>query len=309
MDFYLYTVELPFSKINLNYRELSSKEQLILSKANTIHSIGDDECFLEYSLIFRNIISNCVKNKEDFLNLNLIDYLLFITKLRIVSIGNELKIQFKEEEDKKISVSLDLNIFMRNLYNAASEAFTEKVLTYDEFKINLDWPNITSEQYLINNSDNIKHTVKEYIKSIEIGDNIIEYKKFNQLEKEKIFQALPISLTSKIEKNVSDALNHLFEQNLFQIEKMSYYKCNFYDKKTQELLRLFFEEDLKNIYKEYYILASRNINPHYIDSLSIAERSVFCSLVEEERKTIEEGIGSSNSSGTSLESLINEFGG
>lgn len=91
---------------------------------------------------------------------------------------------------------------------------------------------------------------------------------------------------------------------------MSYYKFNFYDKKTQELIRLFFEEDLKNIYKEYYVLASRNINPNYVDSLSIAERNVFCSLITEERKTVEDTIQSSdNPNDTSLEALINEFGG
>ena len=93
---------------------------------------------------------------------------------------------------------------------------------------------------------------------------------------------------------------------------MDYLKFSLYNKSHQHIIRLLFSESLRNIYQEYYILASKNINPSYVDNLTISERKVYSSFVEEELKAKNEARSSSNSNSNKnsvdLASLMSEFG-
>jgi hypothetical protein len=42
MDYFLYSVDMPFSGVKLNYREINSKEQLILAKSNVLLPSGEE---------------------------------------------------------------------------------------------------------------------------------------------------------------------------------------------------------------------------------------------------------------------------
>jgi hypothetical protein len=73
---------------------------------------------------------------------------------------------------------------------------------------------------------------------------------------------------------------------------------------------LFFSGELKTIYQEYYSLASKNINPFYVDNMSISDRKVFCSFVDEEAKAKAESHNSNSGSSENsmeLQDLIDEF--
>jgi hypothetical protein len=318
MDYYLYTVELPFSKVVLHYRELNSREQLILGKANTLLAIEDDETFLEYSSFFKKIISDCVRNKEDFFKLNLIDYMLFLTKLRIVSIGNQLDLCFESEEKEEIKqkITIDLNIFMKNLYEHSSSCFEQKEISFQDFYVELDWPNIKNEETLLDFkgnsvSNHVILTIPEYVKKIKIKDKKIILDEMSFDQKNQIFERLPITIRTKIQNIVLDSIKKLSEKNFFAISKMDYLKYSFYSKSLQEIIRLFFAYDLQAIYKEYYILASKNINPQYIDNLSVSERNVFCNLAQEELKNRDDASNNSqrDPNSQSLQNLMDEFGG
>ena len=103
-------------------------------------------------------------------------------------------------------------------------------------------------------------------------------------------------------------INHLSNKNLFGIKWMDGFSFNFYNSSYDRFMRYMFSGNLRNIYQEYYILASRNINPLYVDTLSIADRTVYCSFVEEEMKAREENNNNDDSGNiTDLQKLINEF--
>ena len=76
MEYFLYSVEMPFSNVELFYRDINSKEQLILAKTNLLFPIEEDNS-KEYSRIVKKIVFNCVENKEDIYKLNIIDYFLY----------------------------------------------------------------------------------------------------------------------------------------------------------------------------------------------------------------------------------------
>jgi len=317
MDYFLYSVDMPFSGVKLNYREINSKEQLILAKSNVLLPSGE-EFDSEYSSILKKIVSNCVENKEDFYKLNLIDYILFVTKLRIISLGSELVLSFENKEGaegSKINVNLELNVFMKLLYDAAVDALKDNVLEFNGIKVTLGWPNINSEYSFFEKKDisNLEHILSslcEYVKTITINDSkVIDLDAFNRKERVEIYEKLPISLRTQIQIKVLNCIKDLSEKNLFNIAKMDYFTISFYNNNYLNLVRLFFSGDLKNIYQEYYVLASRNINPNFVNGLSISDRRVFCSFIEEEVKNQKEASTSIpiNKNTTSLQDLMDEF--
>jgi hypothetical protein len=316
MDF-LYTVDLPFSGITLIFRELNSKEQLALAKINIILPANDDN-ILDYSSVLRRIILGCVENKKDFSKINLLDYILFITKLRIISIGDELELYIKKTDSEESSkITINLNLFMKNLYEVGTEILRNNTLLYKDIEVVLDFPSIESEKILIDrsNMNHIEHiliTIPEYIKFIKIKDNYIDIKNFASKEKMEIYEKLPVSLRTEIQMKVLNFINKLAEKDILGLPNIDIIKFNFYNNSHQQLARFFFSNDLRSIYRDYYILASKKIDPSFINGLSISERRVFMSFVEEEIKAREENTSSSipiSKNSTSLEDLMDEFGG
>jgi len=319
MEYYIYSVELPFSGVELFYRELNTKEQLILAKSNTFLPSGE-EFDSDYARVLQNVISNCVENKEDFYRLNIIDYILFLTKLRIVTLRANLDVHFENKSnpsDLKSKITLDLNTFMKLLYEAASEALDNDELDSGKIKIKLGWPNIRSENIFLSKSneegvEKILTTLPEYIKTIYISDdNIINLDYFNTKEKKEIYERMPVSLRTNIQIKVLNYIKILASKNLFNIPKMEYFKLNFYNKSYLDLVRLFFSGELKSIYNDYYILASKNINPEYVDNMPITDRKVFCSFIDEEIKAKSANGTNIPTTGdsTQLQDLIDEFEG
>jgi hypothetical protein len=318
MDSYLYTVDLPFSGVQLTYRDISSKEQLLLAKANVVLPASENN-YLEYSNIVKKTITKCIENKEDFNKLNIIDYVLFLLKIRIISVGDQLELQFNTQDEKtKEKVTIDLNVVMRNVYDLTVEATNNNIIYHNNITILVDFPNILSEHILLNNTkNNIEHifeTVPEYIKTITVDDSVIDLSKFTSKEKIQMYESLPISIRSKIQQNVLEMIKILASKNVFSIPRLDYFRFNFYNKSLQEFIRLIFSSDLRNIYQEYYILASKKIDPAYVDNLSILERKVFISFIEEEiesRKNTQsnDGIPIGGAGNSDLQGLIDEFGG
>ena len=87
MQYYNYSAELPFSKKTLKFREITTEEQLILAKAN-LSFPNDKTNYFDFNNFVIETLSNCIENKNDFKKLNIIDFVLFLTKIRIISIGN-----------------------------------------------------------------------------------------------------------------------------------------------------------------------------------------------------------------------------
>jgi len=115
MEFYNYSVDLPYTNTKLYYREINTQEQILLAKANiSIESLYD------YYQFIIDIILKTIKNKEDLYKLNIIEYVLFLVKLRIISIGPTMDFFLKSESKTKTKIQIDLRKYMMNLYNASN---------------------------------------------------------------------------------------------------------------------------------------------------------------------------------------------
>ena len=314
MEYFLYSVEMPLSNVELFYRDINSKEQLILAKTNLLFPI-EEENSKEYSRIVKKVIFNCVENKEDIYKLNIIDYFLFIIKLRINSFGETLELMLKGNENSNemdSKISINLNVFMKNLYEKSKKAMEDCTITHKNLKICIDWPNMTSKEFFLKEKEEIGtailSNIQEYIKNITINDVFIDTTTYKSEEKLELYEKLPISVKAKIQKKVLNAILAISKENLFDIKKMDFFKYNPYNKSQQQLMRFIFSDNLRNIYQEYYILSSKNINPLYIDSLSVSDRRVFCSFIKEESENSQKKSESTSKNNTPLEDLMHEFG-
>lgn len=316
MEYYLYSVQLPFSKKVFSYRELSSKEQITLAKSNIVFPY-DEDGIVDYSRIIKKIIRNCVEEKTEFQNINILDYIMFAIKLRIASIGSDITLNLGEKEVDgqilKTSFTIDLNRVLKNIYDFGTISNEDSIVEHKDVKVYLNWPLLKFEEYCIkeHSINDLLSTTYEFIEKIVYNKKTINVQLFDEKEKEKIFDKLPAALRNKIQLKVLTILRSISQKNIFEIEGFEGVGLNFYNKSHIVMLRLLFQFNLKEIYYEYYVLASRKIDLSYVDSISISERKVFCSLVEQEINSKKQNSQSLDvpAGSTSVQDLMDEFGG
>jgi hypothetical protein len=312
MSYYLHNVELPFCNKTIYYRELTTSEQLALAKANFAMPTESGD-YKSYAFFIKKIISDCVENKSVLDELNLIEYILFITKLRSLSFGSILELQYKDPNNafKNVKITVDLQNFIKNLYKASIDL--QKYINIGDIEIELSWPHHSSENYFFeadsHKINSVIDSLPQFIKKIKIKDDIIDLWKFDNTEKENVFDNLPVSIRTPIQNEILKAIKFQSSYDLFGIPQMEDYKFSFFNKTYQDLLRLFFSFDISEIYQEYYILIRKQFSPNYINNITSTERKLYLSLVEKEREqsSSNEG-GGSTYGGTSLEQLASEFG-
>lgn len=294
MDFFLHTVDMPFSGSKIVYKELNCKQLLSLNKLN-LNLPYQKDCIEDYSKLFLEIISDCVKNKQDLLNLNLIEYLMFVTKLRISTLGDIIEISSKEKTEnssdsiKKIKFEFNLSQFIEKLFNIGQELNFIEPINTEDYDIELDWPIVKREFNFLKEKkeeeifNTILETIPFFIKQIKFIKNnkIISFKDLTNKEILKLYNNLSIKIQRKIQNIVFKNLESLNNYNIWDIESLSE-GLNLYNGNYQNLLRIFFEENLNTIYEDYYVLASKNITPEYQDQMSIADKKMFVTIILKE---------------------------
>lgn len=299
MEYYNYNVDLPFSKIKIIFREINTQEQLLISKANLTFSNDKDSAY-EYHKYVLDVILNCVKNKEDFLKIDIIEYVLFLVKIRTISVGSTIDFILKEEDKKnKTKIQIDLKNYMLNLFKSSEyfEDIKNSLFIEKELEVKIGWPCLTSiesfnnffgkepQQYKIFND-----SLFEFLEYIKIKNNKIFLKNLKKEEKIKLFEKLPILLKNKIENNVISAVKILTNYDLFNISMFKDYRFSIYNFNFVEHIKLIFSYDLKSLFREVYYLASNNIDPKYVMSISDSERKMYLTIIQEETKRQQDSI-------------------
>lgn len=321
---FLYKVDFPFSNKVLNFKELNTKNQLDIEKINLYYP-QTSEFSIDYHENFLKIVRECVENKEDFDNLNLIEYVLFCLKLRIVSIGNNIDFNVKNNRDdvKNINIKVNLSEIMQNILNLSLNSLKEYFVD-DEVRdmlITIGFPTLNSVKYFsdwMSSGKDIGQIVMEslplFIKQVKIKNDILDLDNFSFEQKTKVYDTFPVSIKNKIEQLIIGCISKIGENNVFGIEYFKDEKINFYNLFFVNLLRVIFSQNPKNIYEEIYILSNFHVDSNYVMSISPSERKVFISFIKAQQKskesntdTITNDIENMKNSG-SVNDLAVEFG-
>jgi len=292
VEYYNYNIELPFSKKVVAFREINTNEQMALAKANLSFNNSKDNYF-PFNNFVLTTVKNILENKNDFDKINIVDYMLFLTKLRIVSIGNiiTLTTESKNKEFKSTKTTIDLNVFLKNLYSCTTEALVDSILLENNVEVKLGWPTVESvklfqdlltlekNQYQIFNE-----TYHEFIEYIKINNKKISFNDFNLKQKIDLMDELSISMIKKIKDRVLDCVKYVLTYYLFGISTFKNYTFNFFNLNFIDYIRLFYSNDVRAIYQEISYLARSGITPEYVLSISPSERKIYSTLVQEAKK-------------------------
>ncbi len=304
MEHYNYSVDLPFTKTKINFREINTQEQILIAKAN-LSFPNDKESIYEYHKYVLSVILNCIEDKEEFLKINIIEYVLFLIKLRIISVGSVIEFSLKNEENKKSKTKIQINLknYLLNLYNFSYDEKEEKeyFLNQNDIKVKITWPNINSiktfNEYFLNNKADYEvfnNSLFEFIDYIIINNDKISWNVLKTEEKIKLFDKLPLLLKTKIETEVMNLNKKLIEANLFEIDFFKDYKFSIYNLSFIEHIKMLFSYDLKSLFREIYYLASNSIPPNYIMNISDSERKIYLTIIQEEIKRQSESSSKSD---------------
>jgi hypothetical protein len=319
MEYYNYSVDLPYTKTKIYYREVNTQEQLLLAKAN-VSIPNNKESLYDYSQFAFEVILNCVKNKEDFYKINIVEYVLFLVKLRIISIGATMDFLLKTEDNSKTKtkIQIDLRKYLVNLYNASNYFENDSVIIENNLEIKLNWPNIKSiitfNNICLSNQSQyemLNDSLCEYIEYIKIGKDKLIFNAMNQKEKVKLFEKIPLKLKDKLQQKIIEASKILSEYNLFQVSFFDDYRFNFYNLSFIEHIKMFFSYDLKSLYQEIYFLSNYKLSPSYILSISQSERKIYMSIIEDQNKKDQKtssDSGDGESYSDAVKKLALEFG-
>ena len=312
-DFFPYKVDLPFSDKTIYYRELNTQEQINIAKNNLIHSNTRDNHLDYFNTIF-SILIHCVKNPLDLKDLNIVDYIFFVAKLRLVSISNifELSINSESKEFKNIKINVDINFLVKNLYKITSELMKNNTLTYQDFEIELGWPLVSDVSVFSNLLSNDKYTdfdrinnaIPLFLKSIKIKNNVVCLANLDQKQRLAIYDQIPSTVTNEIQSRVIDIVSTLKETDIFGFPEYIFYKFDFFNLVFVDIIKLLFLFNLNIIYNEIYLLSKRNMNEEYILTLSPTERQIYLSY---ENNAEEKTNKQEDSELTDIEKLQMEF--
>jgi hypothetical protein len=302
---------MPLSEIKIFYKELNNRQFLALSKINLILPLNE-ETAVDYATIFREIVLESIKNKEDFLKLNIIDYILFLAKLREVTIGEDLELYVKEANvsDMPVKFNLKISSFIQRLYSLAKECLPNNNLTFDNFNVEIDWPNLQEEEFFLKKipqdslslADKVISSIPYFIKKITFDSNCINLINLNFEERTQIYNKLPFSIRQNIQSLIIEAVLKLKNGDVWNVKHLQEFSngIDLYSISYQGILRLFFSDDISGILEEYYMLASKGVVPFYLDSISVAERKVYMTLFAKELEALNP---KGNKGGEDFESL------
>jgi len=321
VDFFNYSTELPFSKKIIKFRELKTREQIALAKAN-LSFPSDNNNHLDYHCFVLKTIKNCLEEPDQLNDINIIDYVLFVTKLRIISIGSviELISESKNKDVSKVKTKINLNNFLKNLYVCSTEALFDDIVEENEIQVKIGWPmthSITLFQKLLKEKTSQYQTFaesfQEFVENINYKDKKIPFSTYKSQEKITLIEKLSASLIKKTQERVLGVLKFIMKYDLWEVSTFNGYNFNFYSLNFIDFIRLFFSYDIKSIYQEIYYMGKEGISPEYILNLSPSERKIHLSIIEESKKTEKdessydyESIDKKSSS--ALEDLAVEFG-
>lgn len=298
MDYYNYSVDLPHTKSKIDFREINTKEQILITKAS-ISIPNNKESLFEYHNFILNVILNCVKDKDLFYKINIIEYILFLIKIRSISIGSTIDFVLKGEENKKskTKIQIDLKKYMLNLFQSSNCFEEEKnsILKEKKIEVKINWPLLNSvktfNDLFLNSKyeyEIFENSLFEFIEYVKIENNKIFLKDLKTEEKIKLFEKIPVILKNKIQKNIISAIKTLIDCDLFEIPLFKDYKFSIYNLNFVEHVKMIFSYDLKSLFREIYYLATNGLSSDYILNISDSERKIYLTIIQEEIKRQED---------------------
>ncbi len=258
------------------FEELKVKHLKILYKCLIGDEIDTDTLIFNLNSILNVIVKNIPSN-IDFL-----DYFILLLEIRILSIGNKITLQLKE--DTTLEVNLEQfsgvlkNINIEDLLKP--ESLSEEVTFY--FKL----PTLSEVSNFSKTSEDL---IYSFLDKIQIKNQT--YKK-EEFYFQNTLNHLPARFFSIINKRIQKIVSHFNKINLLSYNKHIkdtelYFNFNIHN--LVLLIKLLFGNHLMVLYENIFALCKiANFTPEYIENCSPGEYILFVKKLEEFNKSSSE---------------------
>jgi hypothetical protein len=228
------------------YKELKLKQYKTILKC----LIGDTVNIYNLLLNLNNILTEITNlTKEDILNLNLLEYLLLLTEIRITSIGSSI---FAVSKTENSSLNIEIPLYK----------------TLDEIKKCL-------ENYTPFKSNNLNYRIPSV-------KNILDKKTFLYIEQD--VNDLPVKYLKIINNDVKK-FNNYFDQYYFfnpSNNKKYIIKLSINLNEYIKLIKILYNENLLSIYDNiFYLSKICNISAEYLENCTYGEFKIFVKKTEQ----------------------------
>lgn len=191
-----FTLIQPSTKKELTYRPFLVKEEkiLLMSKESGERS--------ETFRAIKQIINNCILDDDfNIEDLPIFDLEYIFIKLRACSVDNTVKFQVEDSDD---GITYDLELDLNEVEVIfPDEEINNKIMINDEFGIVLKYPTASisdAVENLTTLSDITYETINHSIVSIFDQENVYEWNKTTQEERDIFLNNLPINTYNKIQE-------------------------------------------------------------------------------------------------------------
>lgn len=312
---FLYQVELPFSKQTVNFKEISTADQLYISKSLLALPNSDQKNLIVIQRLHL-LLQNNVQN-FDSTNLSIIEVFLLLLRIRAVSMGPVASLQVVSQSENKTTVEINFESVLKNLYlslEGISEEewlleFTQNDITTN---IKLGWPQWSDFKALVNIAQSVlePHNVVRYILPFFILEMVVmrdknRYEWLSAKTKNSLeFDKLPAYIQQAVQDRVLKMINHLAKIDLFGMTHLKDLNFNLFDPNLLEIFKMLFLFDLKDIHREIFIL-SPTLGSDYVLNLSDMERKLYLNFIP---STEEQSVPTPTQSLSPVQQLAKEFG-
>jgi hypothetical protein len=272
--YYDYFLEFPYSNIKTNFKEISTKEQLYLSKSRL--TFNDNEHYFNF---IKDICLNSIKNKNEFEKIDLIEFLFYIIKSRIICSGPKLELM-TEIDGITAKLNLNLNNVLKNIYDSVDTNLLK--ISYNEYNITLGFPYLKDFTLINNSKKNTIDVINSFYLFIKKINNI-EFSNLTPEQREILFNKLPLSVVFKIKQNILNLFEDLDKKNIFNLDYFKNFKLNVYSNSYIEIIKILSLYDIESIHREIYLLA--DMNPEYLMKISPSERKMYLNFYIQEKES------------------------
>lgn len=231
------------------YQELKLKQYKTILKCLIGSSIDIQNLFINLNNILKTITN---LSEEDLLNLNLIEYFLLLTEIRVTSIGSSIFAVYKKNKES-INIEIPLYKTVNNLQKCIKKI--QPIKTSEN--------NIQLTFYIPKICDILKE--KEFPFVVEDVSN------------------LPAFFLKTINKN-SKLINQQIETFYFFDAPIKKYSINLSTKINDyvQLIKILFNENLISIYDNiFYLSKICNMSADYLENGTYGEFKIFVKKIEE----------------------------
>ena len=280
-----------FNVLDVFGKEVRIKE-LLLKDYRTIL-----KCLLGDTPNVKNLFENIDIIMEKYSSLHLyeieeldfIDYLIILAKIRNISLSGVLKLRM-DDEGKIATLHLSLSDVIQTFYDIKKDFLKSEKNNFGKYEIVYRLPTL-SELESCQYDDRFELDATIFIDKIyHNSENICVIQKNLQInDRNELFNRLPAKYSLKVVKDIKALDDKLKKINLINLLNHPDIgeKCNlpfdFNIRNITFLIKMLFSDDLMSMYESFYTM-SEKMSPEYLDNCTPGEFGLFIKIYESKLK-------------------------